>query len=422
MALLRPLLQLYRDAFRGISADVWLFSTVAFINRTGTMVLPFLVLYLTAERDFSTGYAGLMLSLYGIGSTLGTLAGGWLSDRIDPVRFQIASLTAAGGLFTLLGLLRDATAIALCILAVSFAVESFRPANSLTLARLSAADGKIQAFALRRLALNFGMTFGAAIGGFVAARSYAWIFPVDGATCLLATVPLWLWLRRRGGSSATSVVTAETTIAPNNRRTPLRDRPFLVLIGLTALLAIILFQLWSSYPLALTDRYGLEEDRIGLLMAINTLLIVALEMALAQLLKRRSPLRVAAAGALFLGVGVGLTAWGSTFAFAAAAVVVWTVGEMLCFPFLEGFVAQRAEGPRAGRYMGLFASTFSFAFILAPAIGTMVFERWGDAVLWHGCTVAGVLLCLAFLALARRIAAGPAGPELTTPTAAAAGQ
>jgi MFS family permease len=43
---------------------------------------------------------------------------------------------------------------------------------------------------LRRLAVNLGMTFGPAAGGFLALYSYTWLFAVEGATCLFAAAAM----------------------------------------------------------------------------------------------------------------------------------------------------------------------------------------------------------------------------------------
>ena len=174
------------------------------------------------------------------------------------------------------------------------------------------------------------------------------------------------------------------------------------------LLALVLFQIWGTYALTLREVYRLTEDRIGLLFAINTLIIVAVEMALVTALARRDPLRVAAAGALLLCLGLGLTPLGASFAFAAFGVVVWTIGEMLAIPLTEGIVANRAGAGASGRYMGVFAATFSLAFVAAPALGTAVYERWGPGAVWAGAAAAGPLLAAGYLALAPRFRAGAA--------------
>jgi predicted MFS family arabinose efflux permease len=181
---------LYRDAYRDLPPEIWRLAVVAFINRSGTMVVPFLVLWLTGERGFSTAQAGLFLTLYGVGALAGTYLGGWASDRVTPRRLQIVSLAATGVLFFLLGTCHGALPIGLTLVSVAVAGEAFRPANATSLTRWSTPEVRSRSFALRRLAVNLGMTFGPAAGGFLALYSYTWLFAVDGATCLLAAVAM----------------------------------------------------------------------------------------------------------------------------------------------------------------------------------------------------------------------------------------
>ena len=249
--------------------------------------------------------------------------------------------------------------------------------------------------------INLGMTFGPAIGGILALHDYGWLFLVDGATCLLAAVPAWtLVAPRRPPSAAGGARPAPAGLSP------WRDRPFIALVVLVTLLAISFFQLWSTYPLAMRHAYRLPENQIGFLFAINTLLIVAFEMVLINTVRAFSPLRVAAVGALLLSLGLGILPLGSTFAFAAFGVVVWTLGEMLSLPLIEAVVANRAGAGQSGRYMGLFTTSFSLAFVLSPLVGTGVYERFGSDALWYGCGAMGLVLWGGFTVLAPRLGRG----------------
>ncbi len=408
------LVKLYKEAFSGLPRAVWILVSVGFINRVGTMVLPFLALYLTTRQGFSTAAAGLTLSLYGVGAALGTLAGGWLCDRTDPNRLLVWSLVAGGIGFAVLGLVDGPGAICTLVFAVAVVGEAFRPANSTALALATAPADRARTFALRRLAINLGMTFGPAIGGVLALYDYRWLFFVDGGTCVLAALPAW-WLLRAGGRAAAVPATVAsgagsaagppgaTAAPPVSYRSPWRDGPFLALMGLVSLLAVVLFQLWGTYPLTMRQVYRLGEDKIGLLFAVNTLLIVALEMAIVMAARRFVPLKVVGVGAVLMGAGLGMIPFGDTFGYAALGAVVWTFGEMLSLPFAEAVVANRAGAGQSGRYMGIFATAFSLAFILAPLTGTAVYERFGSDAVWLGCGVVGLLLWGGFAALAKRL-------------------
>jgi len=91
------LFALYRDAFRGLPREVWLLSVCLFLNRCGTMVMSFLILYLVEEHGYTKPEAGVVLSLFGAGGMAGILIGGHLVDRIGFRPVQLGSL-ALGGL------------------------------------------------------------------------------------------------------------------------------------------------------------------------------------------------------------------------------------------------------------------------------------------------------------------------------------
>jgi MFS family permease len=94
---------------------------------------------------------------------------------------------------------------------------------------------------------------------------------------------------------------------------------------------------------------------------------------------------------------------GTTVAFAALTIAVWTVGEMLALPLLNVVVAERAGPGNQGRYMGLYTMAFSVAFIIAPAAGTWTYARFGPSILWVAIGGLGVPLLVASLALRSKL-------------------
>src|SRR5258705_13216290 len=77
---MRGVVNAYRDAYSGLPRATWVLAAVCFVNRCGTMVLPFLMLYLTSQRGFSAAASGVVLSLYGVGAGGGAVSGGVLTD------------------------------------------------------------------------------------------------------------------------------------------------------------------------------------------------------------------------------------------------------------------------------------------------------------------------------------------------------
>jgi predicted MFS family arabinose efflux permease len=240
------------------------------------------------------------------------------------------------------------------------------------------------------------MAVGPAAGGVLALVGYGWLFVVDAATSWAAVALLLAGMR---GERRLEAEARKKPAPVEASRSPATDGPFLFLLLLVFLLATVLFQLFSTLPLYLREVYQLREDRIGLLLALNTAAIVLVEMVLVRFAEGFSPTRVTALGAFLLCGGFALMPLGSSFAWAAVTVLVWTAGEMLVLPFTNALVAQRSGPGQLGRYMGLYALAFSLSAAVGPVAGTAVWEHWGPTVLWTGAGAVGLLLAGGFSAL-----------------------
>lgn len=409
----RRIIVTYREAFSGLPRDIWLLSLANLVNRSGTMVLPFLSLYFTQSLDFSTAQAGQLVGLYGAGSICGAYLGGWLTDRLDAVRVQQLSLAATGVGFLILAQFERFASVAVALFFASVVAEAFRPALMVATAAATPPALRARSFALVRLATNLGMALGPALGGWLATRSYGLLFLADAVTCWAAAALLLVTLGR-----GRPILTGDPAGAQEAHRSPWRDGPFVAFFVLTMLFAVVFFQIWTTFPIFLRTSYQFSEALIGGLMAFNALVVVLFEMVLLKRIERCEPLRVVALGALLVGVGLGLLPLGSGVAVAVLSISVWTAGEMLALPVSNAVVAGRAAAGSTGRYMGMYNMAFGIAFVISPILGTAVYELVGSAVLWFSAAIAGVLLCLAYRALARpmRQPRGASGGQGHLPT------
>jgi predicted MFS family arabinose efflux permease len=389
-------IRLYRAAFSGLTPAVWLLALVAFVNRCGTMVVPFLSLYLARELGYSKIEAGIVLGSFGAGSVVGSYLGGWLGDRWGAVRVQVVSLLLSGLGFLSLPFFHRLPVIVAAVFAVSVISEAFRPACMACIAESAPEDARTRALALLRLALNLGIGFGLAGGGWLASRRYILVFVADATTCWLAGLVLWAAMSRIRPADE-----RERSMQDRHGVSPWRDPPFLAFLTLVFCLAMVFFQVFSTFPLFLREAYGLREDTIGQLFALNAAMIVVLEMPLVKVLERRESVRLVAVGSLLVAVGFGLIQLGSSASYAALCVAVWTCGEMLALPFSNAIVAHRAGPGSRGRYMGAYGTAISAATVLAPVGGTVVYQKLGSAVLWFSVFALGPVLWLGFEVLGR---------------------
>ncbi|MBD3870882.1 MAG: MFS transporter [Acidobacteria bacterium] len=391
---LRAVIAAYSAAYAGLPREIWLLAGALLVNRAGTMVLPFLSLYLTRDLELTAADAGLVIGCFGLGSMAGSFIGGWLSDRVDPVRVQQVSLIASGFGFLTFTQLESFAALAGGVLVLAAISDAFRPALMAAVAHRSSPEIRARAFALIRLAANLGMAIGPAAAGLLAVYGWVWIFVGDAVTCWAAAAMLLATIR-----SDAPVGAADRGQAKGRDGTPWQDLPFLGFMLLLVVLGMAFFQVWSTAPLYLRSFYGLTERSIGLLLALNALIIVLTEMLLIRAVENLDRMRIVGLGAFLVCGGLAILPFGPGWMTAVGFMVVLTVGEMLSMPITNAVVAERAGAGSVGRYMGVYTLAFSTAFVLGPIVGTAIYQAFGPQTLWYGTGAVGVVLAIAFAAL-----------------------
>jgi MFS family permease len=359
----------------------WLFAG-SFVNRFGSFVSVFLVLYLV-DRGYSVPAAGAVAAAYGVGGLGASVIGGYLADRLG--RRNAIALSMFSAAVTALALSQVEGLVALWTLTALFGLASdlYRPASAALLTDLVPAERRLVAFAGYRLAINAGFAVGPAVAGFLAERSFFWLFVGEAATSavlgVLALVALPEGVRTRRHEDDSGVAL----------RTIRGDRPFLLFLVAVVLSGFVYWQSGAAFPLHVRDS-GLSNSVYGLLIGLNATIIVFLELPVVRFVRRFPAPRVIAVGVLVTGIGFALTAVSHSVLPLAATVVVWTVGEMAAAPMSSAYVAELSPVRLRGRYQGAYGSTFALSHILAPAVGTWLYARSPEGI-WLVCGAVSVL-------------------------------
>ncbi|MEM9984522.1 MAG: MFS transporter [Bacteroidota bacterium] len=393
------LLKAYLASFSGLSREVWLLSVVMLINRSGTMVLPFLSLYLTSELGFSLAQAGGVLSAFGLGAIVGSWLGGRLTDRFGYYVVQVCSLFLGGVAFLMLGQLQTEISWYIGIFLTSVVVSTFRPANTTAIGVY--ADPKLvtRSITLNRLAINLGWAIGPAVAGWLAhSVGYEALFWVNCASNLLAAFFYRFNLSpKKSESTPAANSPTDKEAVPVSEAKPngvWQNRPFLLVVFFQMLVMVGFMQVFSTLPIYLEEVLSWNEGKIGLLLGLNGILIVIIEMPLvAWLEKRYTTLQMVRLGTIFVGGGLlCLFAGENWVGFVWVYAILITIGEMVNFPFGETYALSLAQPHNRGRYMGVYGLAFSGAFVIAPLVGTHLAEHGSWNLLW------GIMGGLSFLA------------------------
>jgi predicted MFS family arabinose efflux permease len=384
-------ISLYQNAYSGLSRSTWLLSLVMLVNRSGTMVMPFMSIYLTQpSMGYNIGQAGIVLGIFGFGAVCGGFVGGRLTDRFGFQRIQWITLGGGGLLFMVLGQMKSYPLICLCTFLLSMVNEAFRPANSTAIAHYSNEDNRIRSYSLNRLAVNLGWAVGGAIGGILASINYHLLFWVDGCTNLLALLLLRKFLPREDRTAPVHHATAA--------RMPVlsayRDGIYLRFIVLVIVFGSGFFQLFSTLPVYYKRALHMPEYMIGLLMTLNGLMITVFEMVLVFKLEgKKENLYYIFYGAGLVGLSyVLLNILPLSLFTAFFCMILTTIGEITSMPFMNSFWIARTSPTNRGQYAGLYTIAWSVAQMIGQAGGAQVAERAGFPALWW---IVGFACCLA---------------------------
>jgi MFS family permease len=381
-----------------IPHNIWILAFATLINRSGTMVLPFLALYMAKDFGVSAGSAGLVLAFYGFGALFTAPIVGKLSDKLGALRVMKLSLILTGLMLFAYPFITDYYLILGYTVLWAVISEAFRPANLSLISTESEPAKRKTSFALNRLAINLGMSIGPVVGGILTTIDFKLLFFVDGVTSIAAG--LFLMFARfdaRTNVSTirninlensdlvsiegdTEIINQESVI--QHRKSILNDRFFLFFLLSLIPVNIVFFQHIGGLPIYIVRDLGYSGAVFGFLSAINTIIIIFVEVPFNNAMARWDDRKALALGAILCGIGFGLMAlWGNIY-FIAFTIVIWTFGEMIFFPASTSFTSTISPVNRRGEYMGYFQMTFSIALMLGPWLGTEILDLFGSNVLW----------------------------------------
>lgn len=392
---MKKLFNNYLNTFKGLSKEVWWLALITLINRAGTMVIPFLSLYLTEDLKFTPSNVGTIMMCFGVGSFAGSWLGGKLTDTIGYYKVMVGSLVSTGVLFIALQFLNTFYALCFGIFLVMLVADMFRPAMFVALSAYSKPENKTRSVTLIRLAINLGFSAGPAIGGIIiTALGYGGLFWVDGITCILATSVLFIVLNPKKSKVLDD-------ISVENPESAYKDRAFIIFLVAMFLFGVIFLQYFSTMPIYYRDAHALSKIDIGLLLGANGLLIFLLEMPLIKWLEtsKFSKTELMIFGAILTAssfIILNITTWSGIL---IIGMFLMTIGEMIAFPFSNAFAMDRAKKGNQGEYMALYSIAFSMAHIFGHKAGLQMVDSLGFDNTWYTITVIGGFCVILLLIL-----------------------
>lgn len=380
----RGIRQLVAGSTAGLPRPFWWLELGVLVNRAGTFIEPFFILYLTGPRHVSVQTTGLVLAAWGFGSLLSQPIGGVLTDRFGRRATLGASLAATAAALLGLGAARGLPLITVLAFALGVVGDMYRPASTAAIADMVAEADRPRAYALQFWAINLGFSVASVSAGLLLHIGFGVLFVLDAFTTLAFGL---LALR------FVPETRPDSDDAPARLLDPIRlfrsDRLLAVATLIVLVYAVLYIQANVTLPLAITSA-GLHASVYGYVIAVNGILIV-LGQPLSLPLFQRWPQRTLLPISLAL-VGIGMAATGLSHApwQFVVSVIIWTIGEIGTAGSFQALIASLAPPDMRGRYAGALGLAWGAADLLAPLVGASAFAH-ARVALWIGCLAAGAL-------------------------------
>jgi len=290
---------------------------------------------------------------------------------------------------------REPWSLSLFLALLGLSAEAYRPASSAMITDLVPIESRTMAYAAYRFAINAGWAIGPALGGFLATKSYLWLFWGDAASCLVFARIAALALENRPPEATGTE--KERSLLPAGYRACLRHKRFLMLTLSTLLVAFVFMQMHSTLSLQMRHA-GYSEVTYGALLALNGVLIIIFEIPLVPITTRFHPNHVIAFGYTLIALGVACFALFDHLAIYILGMTSFTFGELISMPIVMTLVSRIAPAHQRGQFMGFHGMAWGMAIAIGPSTGVLLFN-WSPDSLWYLATGCGLLATLLILKL-----------------------
>ncbi len=349
------------------------------------MAVPFMGLYVTQSLHRPESDAGIIISLFGIGSIVGAAAGGKLTDVLGYRPVQIVASLIGGLFFLLFAMVQDFTWLCVLAVVISFFSEAFRPANYAAIASYATAGTETRSYSLNRLATNIGWAVGVSMGGVIASFNYELLFIVDGGVSVLVAVAIFFLLPAKKLLHQTVQEKNEVNV-----RKPWQDTLYIKFLLLCVMFTTCAFLMFRVVPVFYKEVWHLNEALIGVILGINGVVIALVEMVMiTKIENKRSPIFYIVVGVVIVCFSFGVLMLPKIFpvALAIISILLFTFGEMLSLPFFNTFVVKRSNEYNRGIYAAGYTLSWSVAQVIGPSSGFYIAEKFGYNTLWIAVTV-----------------------------------
>jgi MFS family permease len=373
----------------------WTVVGVMFIDRVGgTMLFPFFSLYITQKFDVGMTQAGIILGFFSVFGMLGSMIGGALTDKLGRRSLILFGLVFSALSTLSLGLVREFWMLFPLAVLTGLLSDISHPAHQAMIADILPEKQRAEGFGILRVVANISWIIGPTIGGFIANRSYLYLFILDAVISCFVAALFFLFVPETKPETITGTEGQSVFQSFAGYGLALKDLAFVAFIVAGMLMLLAYQQMYSSLSVFLRDNHGIDPQSYGFLMSTSAITVILFQFWVTRRIKHRPPFQMMALGSFFYMIGFGLFGLVSAYWLFALNIVIVTIGEMIVMPVSQALAANFAPEDMRGRYMAVFGLTWSIPSIFGPGAAGLILDNLNPNLLWY---VAGALCAVAAL-------------------------
>ncbi len=389
------------NTFRRYPFQFWLLILGQLICTTGSgFIWPFIALYMQDTLTISLSTVSLIITLRAIATLLSSFFIGPYTDRIGRKKILVISMFFGAVSFFLLDFATSIFTFAILMAGWGATQPLYRISTEAMVADIIPPDQRLSAYSLLRISMNTGVALGPIMGGLMIAVSYSFTFYIAAACLVLVTLLSAIFIKEtldlKGGNLKTSIESKKEMYEI------VHDKFFILFCTGILIIYIMSSQVFVLLASYVNLNYGIGENKLGLIIAVNAITIITLQFFVARLISRTNPIRLMIMGAVFYIVGVSSNALGFQMWHFMISMFVLTVGELIIAPTTTTFTANYAPANRRGLYISFTGLANGVGYGLGPVLGGLLNDLVSPHAIWYGSGIVGISAVIIFFFLAKK--------------------
>lgn len=381
--------------------NFWVLAGASFIDQLGgSLIFPFLSLYLTQKFNVGMTEVGTMFLIWGLGAgVLGNTIGGALADKFGRKTNLIFGLIASATSALMMVFIKDIIVFYIVIGVIGIFEDIAGPARQAMIADLVPEEDRAEAYGIMRIVFNLAVTVGPAIGGLMASRSFNMLFIIDFFISLLVAGIVFFFLPETKPAVKESHEEESFKETFRGYGKVLHDKLFVAFIVVLILETLMYFNMNSTLSVFLVNFKGISAAQFGYILSLNALMVVVLQMLFTRLVSKWKPMLTMALGNILYVIGFSMYGYVEGYTMFILAMVIITIGEMIIAPVSQTMVASFAPEDMRGRYMAVSTFAWTIPVSIGPLGAGYILDNYDPHLLWFIAGGIGLLDVIGFLIL-----------------------